>query len=103
MTEGESRYIKQHTEKTFRELNIKGVNMKSTKKTVAHTTNPIVGKLLRLKYKINEAYHNGGSSFENIGDKKWVWTLVEDIQNKRFTKLCREDFEKCNGLWRQYA
>ena len=34
----------------------KGVKMKSTKRTIAHTKNPIVGKLLRLKYKINEAY-----------------------------------------------
>lgn len=102
MTEGESRYIKQHTEKTFRELNIKGVNMKSTKKTVAHTKNPIVGKLLRLKYKINEAYRNGGSSFKNIGDKKWVMNLISDVRNNNLTKLSKEDMLHCNGLWRTY-
>ena len=103
-TEGESRYIKQHTEKTFRELNIKGVKMKSTKKRPAKKTdNPIIGKLLRLKYKINEAYRNGGSSFKNIGDKKWVMNLISDVRNNNLTKLSKEDMLHCNGLWRTYA
>ena len=97
MTPGEIRWIKKHTEKTLKEL-----NMKSNKKTVAHTKNPIVGKLLRLKYKINEAYHNGGSSFKNIGDKKWVMNLISDVRNNNLTKLSKEDMLKCNGLWREY-
>ena len=102
-TEGDSRYIKRHTEKTFRELNIKGVNMKSTKKRPAKKTdNPIIGKLLRLKYKINEAYRNGGSSFKNIGDKKWVMNLISDVRNNNLTKLSKEDMLHCNGLWRTY-
>ena len=103
-TEGDSRYIKRHTEKTFRELNIKGVKMKSTKKRPAKKTdNPIIGKLLRLKYKINEAYRNGGSSFKNIGDKKWVMNLISDVRNNNLTKLSKEDMLHCNGLWRTYA
>ena len=103
-TEGDSRYIKRHTEKTFRELNIKGVKMKSTKKRPAKKTdNPLIGKLLRLKYKINEAYRNGGSSFKNIGDKKWVMNLISDVRNNNLTKLSKEDMLHCNGLWRKYA
>lgn len=102
-TEGDSRYIKRHTEKTFRELNIKGVKMKPTKKRPAKKTdNPIIGKLLRLKYKINEAYRNGGSSFKNIGDKKWVMNLISDVRNNNLTKLSKEDMLHCNGLWRTY-
>ena len=97
MTPGETRWIKKHTEKTLKEL-----NMKTNKRTVAHTKNPIVGKLLRLKYKINEAYHNGGSSFENIGDKKWVMNLISDVRNNNLTKLSKEDILHCNGLWRTY-
>ena len=97
MTPGETRWIKKHTEKTLKEL-----NMKSNKKTVAHTKNPIVGKLLRLKYKINEAYRNGGSSFKNIGDKKWVMNLISDVRNNNLTKLSKEDMLHCNGLWRTY-
>ena len=108
MTSGDSRYIKRHTEKSLKEYyKNKGVNMKSTKKrpakrTVAHTENPIVGKLLRLKYKINEAYRNGGSSFKNIGDKKWVMNLISDVRNNNLTKLSKEDMLHCNGLWRTY-
>ena len=109
MTEGEARYIKKHTEKTFKELNIKGVNMKPTiapkkkpaKKTVAHTTNPIVGKLLRLKYKINEAYRSYPHE-TNQTDKSWVMNLISDVRKNNLTKLCREDILKCNGLWRDY-
>jgi len=97
MTPGEIRWIKKHTEKTLKEL-----NMKSNKKTVAHTKNPIVGKLLRLKYKINEAYHSGGSSFENIGDKKWVMSLISDVRTNNLTKLCKEDMLHCNEVWRKY-
>ena len=67
-----------------------------------HDSNPIVGKLLKLKYKINEAYHNGGSSFENIGDKKWVMSLISDVRTNNLTKLCKEDILHCNGLWRKY-
>ena len=94
MTEGDNRWITNWKPK--------GVKMKSTKRTVAHTKNPIVGKLLRLKYKINEAYHNGGSSFENIGDKKWVMNLISDVRNNNLTKLSKEDILHCNGLWRKY-
>ena len=30
--------------------------------------------------------------------------LISDIRHnsKKFTKLCKEDFEKCNALWKQY-
>ena len=72
------------------------------KYSVAHTDNPLVGKLLRLKYKINEAYHNGGSSFENIGDKKWVMSLISDVRTNNLTKLCKEDMLHCNEMWRKY-
>ena len=36
-------------------------------------------------------------------DRQWVETLISDIRNKMFTKLCKEDYLKCNGLWRTYA
>ena len=50
-TEGDTRYIKRHTEKTFRELNIKGVKMKSTKKRPAkRTDNPLIGKLCKQEF-----------------------------------------------------
>jgi len=62
-------------------------------------------KLMKLYNRIDEWKNQGDEDafYKSVDDKKWVWTLIEDIQNKMFTKLCKEDFEKCNGLWRQYA
>ena len=104
-TEGDSRYIKRHTEKTFRELNIKGVKMKSTKKRPAkRTDNPLIGKLLRLKYRINNtASEEGGWSTDMQDHKSWVMNLISDVRNNNLTKLSKEDMLHCNGLWRTYA
>jgi len=105
-TEGDSRYIKRHTEKTFRELNIKGVKMKSTKKRPAkRTDNPIIGKLLRLKYRINEAFRSGNyddAYNDTQADKAYVMNLISDIRRHNFEKLAPEDVHCCNGLWRKY-
>ena len=56
--------------------------MKPTKKKPAkRKSNSLVTKLLDLKYRINEAYQNGGSSYANIGDKKWVMHQIDDVRN----------------------
>ena len=104
-TEGDTRYIKRHTEKTFRELNIKGVKMKSTKKRPAkRTDNPLIGKVLRLKYRINDtATTEGGWSADMSSDKTYVMNLISDIRKHNFKKLAPEDVHCCNGLWRRYA
>ena len=85
--------------------------MKPSKKTAAKRVvkkrpakravrrNSIEHKLMQLYNRIDEAWHGE----EHKADKNYVWTLIEDIQSNKFTKLCKEDFEKCNGLWRQYA
>ena len=104
MTEGDSRYIKRHTEKTFRELNIKGVKMKSTKKRPAkRTDNPLIGKLLRLKYRINNtASEEGGWSTDMQDHKSWVMKLISEVRLHNLTKLAKEDILLCNSLWRRY-
>ena len=103
-TEGDSRYIKRHTEKTFRELNIKGVKMKSTKKKPAkRTDNPLIGKLLRLKYRINNtASEEGGWSTGMQDHKSWVMKLISEVRLHNLTKLAKEDVLLCNSLWRRY-
>ena len=104
-TEGDSRYIKRHTEKSFRELNIKGVKMKSTKKRPAkRTDNPIIGKLLKLKYRINDtAKLEDGWSTDMQSDKAYVMNLISDIRRHGFKTLAPEDGHCCNGLWKKYA
>jgi len=78
--------------------------MKPSKKRAAkRPSNPMVTKLLNLKYRINDAYRNGGSSFKNIGDKKWVMNLISDVRDNNLTKLSKEDMLKCNSMWKEYS
>ena len=69
--------------------------------------NPIIDKLMKLKYSINDAYHSGYDDVvrdsEGIDDKNYVMKLIQDVRKGEFTKLSREDGLKCNGLWRKYA
>jgi len=99
MTEGDKRWIKNWKPK--------GVKMKPTKKKPAKRklhgeSNPLIAKLMNLKYRLNDAYHL--RDIENSHDKAYVIGLISDIRHnsKKFTKLCKEDFEKCNALWKQY-
>ena len=66
--------------------------------------NPVLSKLLDLKYRINEAYRSGvdlksGSSKD---DKNWVMNLISDVRDNNLTMLSYEDGKYCNGLWRKY-
>ncbi len=104
-TKGDSRYIKRHTEKSLLEYAqsaSKGaVNMKPTKKRPAkRTDNPIISKLLKLKYRINDWYREYGE--DTSDDKRYVMSLINDIRKHGFKTLSPEDGHCCNGLWRKY-
>ena len=83
----------------------KGVKMKPTKKKPAkRTDNPIIGKLLKLKYRINNtATTEGGWSTDMQSDKAYVMNLISDIRRHGFKTLAPEDGHCCNGLWKKYA
>jgi len=100
MTPGETRWIKKHTEKTLKELNMKPT-IAPKKSPAKRNDNPIIGKLLRLKYKINEAYRSYPHE-TNKTDKSWVMNLISDVRKNNLTKLSKEDILHCNGLWRDY-
>ena len=88
--------------------------MKPTKKKPAkRKNNPMVTKLLNLKYRINDAYRlikNGQGKpkldLTLLGDtridKQWLMTLISDVRSFGRTELCKEDMLKCNGLWSKY-
>ena len=117
-TEGEKRWIKRHTEKSIQEIQLeyaksasKGVvnmnigTVKSPKwdKEMEKLKNPIISKLLKLKYRINDtAKEEGGWSDDMSNDKRYVQSLLTDIRKHKFTKLSPEDGHCCNGLWRKY-
>ena len=88
--------------------------MKPTKKKPAkRKSDPIVSKLLDLKYRINDAYRlikNGQGKpkldLTLLGDtridKQWLMSLISDVRSNDLTKLSKEDMLKCNGMWRKY-
>lgn len=67
--------------------------------------NPIITKLLKLKYRINDTYRNTNDDTlidDTRADKGYVMSLISDIRKHGFTKLAPEDVHCCNGLWRKY-
>ena len=66
-------------------------------------TNEIVNKLQKLWKRIDkepERYDQRDSYTK--ADKEWVTKLIKDVGLNDLTKLCREDMQHCNGLWRDY-
>ena len=107
-TKGDTRYIKRHTEKSLKELygKTKGVNMKPTKKRPAKRkplhgeSNPLVAKLLNLKYRLNDAYTLRDEDTKD--HKAWVMKLISEVRLNNLTKLAKEDMLLCNSLWKRY-
>ena len=68
--------------------------------------NPTIDKLLKLKYRINDAYRGGnkpsGGDAETRSDKDFVMGLINNIRIKEEnpTKI---QLEECNKIWRKYA
>ena len=65
--------------------------------------NPLLSKLLDLKYRISQEpeWYDQRDSYTKA-DKKWVESLINDVRHNSITKLCKEDMQHCNGLWRDY-
>ena len=89
-------------EKAEEEVEKKPAKLEKNKKAVKKMS--IVGKLLQLKYRINEtAKEEHGWSDDMSTDKRYVQSLINDIRKHKFTKIAPEDAHCCNGLWRKYA
>ena len=65
-----------------------------------HDSNPIVGKLLKLKYRINDAYRAGRVTPKS--DKDFVIGLINNIR-KREQNPSKIQLEECNKIWNKYA
>ena len=74
--------------------------MKPTKKRAAKKTdNPIISKLLDLKYRINEAYRSYPHE-TNKNDKDWVIARIRDIRDDQ--TLSKGELLHANNLWKDY-
>ena len=73
----------------------------SKKRTAKKTDNPMISKLLDLKYRINDAYRSGGDGEANKNDKSWVMEKVTDIRNGK--TLTKGELLHANNLWKEYS
>ena len=74
--------------------------MKPTKKRAAKKTdNPIISKLLDLKYRINEAYRSYPHE-TNKNDKDWVIARIRDIRDDM--AISKGELLHANNLWKDY-
>ena len=68
--------------------------------------NPMIDKLLQLKYRINDAYRGGnkpsGSDTDTRYDKDFVMGLINNIRIKE-ENITKIQLEECNKIWRKYA
>ena len=88
-------------EKAEEEVKKKPAKLEKNKKAVIKMS--IVGKLLQLKYRINEtAKEEHGWSDDMSSHKSWIMTLISDVRKNNLTKLAREDVQVCNKLWKLY-
>ena len=105
MTPGDKRWIKNWKPK--------GANMNPTKTKPAKKKpakygpsfaerNPVLSKLLDLKYRINEAYRGGADDAYNDtrADKSWVIKQIDDVRNGRV--LSKNNMLKANDIWKRY-
>ena len=78
----------------------------SKKRTAKRTDNPIISKLLDLKYRINEAYRSGGhlrgdGGETNKNDKDWVIARIRDMRDGM--TITKGELLHANNLWKEYS
>ena len=65
------------------------------------TDNPVIAKLLKLKYRINDAYKKFGRSGSNTKkDKSWVMKRINEVRSNQ--PLSKDALEYANKLWSDY-
>ena len=62
--------------------------------------NPMIDKLLKLKYRLNDVYHN--RDIDTKSDKDFVMGLINNIRKKE-ENPSKIQLEECNRIWRKYA
>ena len=76
---------------------------KPAKRGTTSYSDPMVNKLLGLKYRINDAYTNGAPGLlPDKSDKDFVMGLIHNIR-KRNDYPTKIQLEECNKIWRKYA
>ena len=75
--------------------------MKPTKKKTAKKRNPIVTKLLHLKYRINDHFKAVGDKIDTKEDKLWIMGQISALREG--ARLDRHQMKYANDMWRKYS
>ena len=76
---------------------------KATKKERGVKGNPVLDKLMKLKYRINDAYKAGRDTtpVENKSDKDWVMEEIDNLRNDGW--LTATKMKVANEMWDKYG
>ena len=81
--------------------------MRPTKRTKAtkKESNPVLSKLMKLKYRINDAYKAGRDTepvgASNKSDKDWVMEEITNLRNEGW--LTATKMKVANEMWDKYG
>ena len=76
--------------------------MKPTDKRKKNWGNPIIDKLMKLKYSINDAYnHRQENDGETKSDKDWVMEQIRDLKVGGW--LSATKMKVANEMWKKYG
>ena len=72
---------------------------KATKKERGIKGNPVLDKLMKLKYRINDAYNDGRDTDKS--DKDWVMEEISNLRNDGW--LTATKMKVANEMWDKYG
>jgi len=72
---------------------------KATKKERGVKGNPVLDKLMKLKYRINDAYNDGRDTDKS--DKDWVIGEITNLRNDGW--LSATKMKVANEMWSKYG
>ena len=72
--------------------------MRPTKKERGIKGNPVLDKLRKLNYRINDAYNDGRDTDKS--DKDWVMEQISDLKNGGW--LSATKMKVANEMWNKY-
>ena len=61
--------------------------------------NPVLDKLMKLKYRINDAYNDGRDTDKS--DKDWVMEEIDNLRNDGW--LTASKMKVANEMWNKYG
>ena len=73
--------------------------MRPTKRTKVHRVKPELSKLIKLKYRINDAYKAGRDTDKS--DKDWVMEEIDNLKNGGW--LSATKMKVANEMWSKYG